>query len=124
MLNLKKLLKSFRFAFQGLRFAGKENNLRFHLLAAAAVLAVSAAVRLQPWEWVAVVLSITLVISAEIANTAIERLTDLVSPTHHPLAGQVKDLAAAAVLVAAAGAVVVAIIVFLPYIQAYLARFS
>jgi diacylglycerol kinase len=51
---------------------------------------------------------------AEALNTAIERLTDLVSPEFRPLAGEVKDLAAAAVLLSALGAVAVACAVFGP----------
>ena len=52
----------------------------------------------------------------ETLNTAIEFLTDLASPEFHPIAGQVKDLAAAAVLIAALGAAVVGVIVFLPLV--------
>ena len=69
-------------------------------------------------EWLALVLAMTLVLALEAVNTAIEYLTDLVSPEYHPLAGKAKDVAAAAVLIAAIGAVVVGAIVFLPRIFA------
>ena len=59
-----------------------------------------------------------MVLSLEAMNTAIEYLTDLVSPGIHPLAGKAKDVAAAAVLIAAIGAIVVAGIIFLPRIFA------
>jgi diacylglycerol kinase (ATP) len=49
-------------------------------------------------------------------NTALERLTDLVSPGFHPLAGMAKDIAAGAVLLAAVGAVLVGVILFGPRI--------
>lgn len=65
-------------------------------------------------EWVALVLCIALVFAMEAVNTALEYLTDLVSPGFHPLAGKAKDAAAAAVLLAAAGAVVVGLVIFLP----------
>ena len=63
-------------------------------------------------------LCIELLISMEAINTALEYLTDLVSPEYHPLAGKVKDVAAAAVLVAALGAATVGLIVFGPKLLA------
>ena len=88
-------------------------NVRIHL--AIAVLAVLAGfwLGLSRLEWVAVVLCIALVPALEAVNTALEFLTDLVSPEIHPLAGKAKDVAAAAVLLAAIGGAAVGLIVFL-----------
>ena len=63
-----------------------------------------------------VVLCFGLVLAAEGFNTAIERLVDLVSPDYHPIAGDVKDVAAGAVLICAIAAAIVGMIVFIPYI--------
>ena len=52
-------------------------------------------------------------------NTAIEKLVDLVSPQQHPVAGQVKDIAAGAVLVCAATAAIIGLIVFIPYLTRF-----
>lgn len=71
-------------------------------------------------EWTAIVICIGLVIAAELFNSAIERLVDLVSPQRHPVAGQVKDIAAGAVLVCALAAIVVGLIVFIPYLTRFL----
>ena len=71
---------------------------------------------ITPGEWTAICLCIGLVVSAELFNTAIERLVDLVSPQRHPLAGQVKDIAAGAVLVCALAAIAVGLIIFVPYL--------
>ena len=60
------------------------------------------------------VLAITAVWVAEGLNTALERLTDLVSPGFHPLAGKAKDIAAGAVLITVIGAVSIGIIIFGP----------
>ena len=57
-----------------------------------------------------------MVLAAEGFNTAIERLVDLVSPDYHPIAGDVKDIAAGAVLICAIAAAIIGIIVFLPYL--------
>lgn len=58
------------------------------------------------------------VIAAELFNSSLERLVDLVSPQYHPLAGQVKDIAAGAVLVCAIAAALIGIILFYPYLKA------
>ena len=65
-------------------------------------------------EWIAVSLSIGIVLGAEGFNTALESLADAVHPEQHPLVGRAKDAAAGAVLLAAIAAIVVGILVFLP----------
>lgn len=67
--------------------------------------------RLPLFAWGLLAGAIALVLVAELLNTAIEALVDLVSPGDHPLAKQAKDVAAAAVLVAAAGAVAIGLLV-------------
>jgi diacylglycerol kinase (ATP) len=62
-----------------------------------------------------VVMCIGTVIAAELFNTAIEKLVDLVSPERHPVAGQVKDIAAGAVLICAVAAAIIGLIIFIPY---------
>ena len=70
-------------------------------------------------EWMIIILCIGVVIAAELFNTAIEKLVDLVSPQQHPVAGQVKDIAAGAVLVCAATAAIIGLIVFIPYLTRF-----
>lgn len=89
-------------------------NARFHLVAAVVVTAAGFLLEISRLEWLAVVLCMALVLALEAVNTALEYLTDLVSPEYHPLAGKAKDAAAGAVLVAAIGAAVVGGVVFLP----------
>ena len=85
--DFKKQLRSFGYAWQGTRT-----------------------------EWTVVILCFGVVIAAELFNTAIERLVDLVSPERHPVAGQVKDIAAGAVLVCAVAAAIIGLIIFIPYL--------
>ncbi len=61
-----------------------------------------------------------LVIAAELCNTAIEWVVDLVSPEKHPLAGAAKDVAAGAVIILAIAAAIVGLIIFSPYLMTYL----
>ena len=115
--SLRKRLQSFGYAWKGMkRFIGQEHNAWIHLTAATLVVSGGLFFDITRGEWIAVILAIGLVIAAEAINTAIERLVDLVSPQQHPIAGEVKDIAAAAVLICAATAAMVGFIVFAPYI--------
>lgn len=115
--DFKKQLRSFGFAWQGIKSCiGKEQNLSFHLLASAVVVVAGFLLGITRVEWLIIILCIGVVIAAELFNTAIERLVDLVSPERHPIAGQVKDIAAGAVLVCAAAAAIIGLIIFVPYL--------
>lgn len=116
---LKQRWQSFGYAFQGIATLFRtQAHAWIHLLATLLVIALAYFFGVKPWEWVVLVLCITLVLAAEALNTAIEFLTDLVSPDYHPLAAKAKDTAAAAVLICALGAVIVGIFIFAPYFQA------
>lgn len=117
--NFKKQLKSFTYAWKGiLTCAGHEQNITFHLVAATVVVVAGFFFNITHTEWMVVMLCIGTVITAELFNSAIERLVDLVSPEWQKIAGEVKDIAAGAVLVTAITAAIVGLIVFLPYVIA------
>lgn len=112
-----KELRSFYYALRGIVHGVKrESHMRFHLVAATAVVCAGAGLGISRLEWCLVVMCIGSVIGAELVNTAIERLTDLASPHRHPLAGQAKDVAAGAVLVISIAAAMVGGLIFIPYI--------
>lgn len=115
----KRNIKSFRYAFNGLYdlFSNQPNAL-IHLFVMGVVVVAGFFFSISMLEWCAVSLAIAIVLAAEAFNTALEYLTDLVSPGFHPLAGRTKDVAAAGVLIAAFGASAVGMIVFLPKILA------
>ena len=116
---MKKLINSFKYAFQGLNYATRTQlNFRIHLFATVAAASLGWYLHLSTNEWLWIALSVTLVLVAELLNTAIEILTDLVSPGYHDKAGHVKDVAAAAVTIAAVFALVTGLIIFLPKIIA------
>lgn len=119
--DFKKQLRSFGYAWKGIRCCvGKEQNLSFHLIATVLTGIAGWRLGITRTEWAIVLLCIGMVIAAELFNTAIEKLVDLVSPGRHPLAGQVKDIAAGAVLVCAATAAMVGLIIFVPYLTRFL----
>lgn len=112
---LKKLLWSFRYAFAGLILVIKsEQNMRIHCLGTVVAVCLGLFFRISSLEWIAVILSIGLVISAEIFNTAIEILADRVTMLDDELIRRAKDAGAAGVMVMAFATLVVGAIVFLP----------
>ena len=114
---LKERITSFKYAITGIREVLKsEANLKIHLVATALTLCAGAYFGISKTEWSLTILCIVVVLSAETFNTAIENLTDLVSPDFHPLAKKAKDAAAGAVLWVAIGAFLVGLIIFLPKI--------
>ena len=105
--------KSFLFAIQGFRTAvTTERNIKVMLAAGALAVAAGLVVGLDPLSWAVVLLCCAVVIMAELFNTAVETVVDLVSPEFHPLAGRAKDIAAAAVWFLSAVVAVVGLIVF------------
>ncbi len=118
------LARSFGDALWGLwHVVRSERNARIHLAAAVAALVAAAALHLRREEVAAVVFAIVVVFWAEIANSMLERLLDLVHPEHSEQVRLIKDVGAGAVLVAAVGAVAIGVLVFGPHL-AQLARLA
>lgn len=117
MNELEKRIKSFGYAFKGIAsLIRKEHNAWIHCTAIVLVTLAGFHFSITPTEWCMVVLCFGLVLAAEGFNTAIERLVDLVSPDYHPIAGDVKDVAAGAVLICAIASAIVGLIIFIPYL--------
>jgi diacylglycerol kinase (ATP) len=115
---MKKLIRSFGYAFKGISYAAATQlNFRIHLVAALLAVFMSYALHISVNEWQWIILCIALVLMAELFNTAIEFLTDLVSPGYNEKAGHVKDISAAAVVIAALFAIITGLIIFLPKLQ-------
>ena len=117
MNELKKRIKSFVYAFQGIKSLLKsEHNAWIHCTAIVVVTFAGFHFGITKTEWCIVLLCFGMVLAAEGFNTAIERLVNLVSPNFHPIAGDVKDVAAGAVLICAIFAAIIGAIIFLPYL--------
>ena len=102
MNELHKRLKSFTYAWKGVcSFLSKEHNAWIHCAAIIAVTIAGIRFEITRTEWLVILLCFAMVLAAEAFNTAIERLVNLVSPDYHPIAGDVKDIAAGAVLICA-----------------------
>jgi len=110
------LLKSFGYAISGItRVIKEERNIKIHLCAALIVIALAFYFHFSRNDWLVLLLIITIVISLELVNSAVEAVVDLASPEIHPLAKKAKDVAAGAVLVAAIISVIIGFLLFFPY---------
>lgn len=89
-----------------------ERNMKIHIAAALIVFIAAALLQLDRIRWLFLLLAVSVVFIAELVNTAVEAIIDLISPDEHELARVAKDTAAGAALVAAAFAVVIGILVF------------
>lgn len=112
--SISKRLKSFVFAFNGLRILfNEEHNARIHLFAALVVIMAGLIFKLNSYEWMAIIFSIGLVFTTEIINTAIENIADFLTTEKNDKIKTIKDLSAAAVLVSTLMAVGIGVLVFL-----------
>lgn len=108
---------SFQHAFDGFLHVIREHpNFRFHLLATVCVALLGVYLRINAIEWLILVFTVNMVLVAEMINTAIESMVDLITLEHRQDAKIAKDVSAAMVLVSAVFAVVVGIFIFLPKI--------
>lgn len=110
----KKLINSFKYAIEGFISSFKtERNMKIHILAMIVVIILGIYLKLNMVEWCFITFSIALVIGAELFNTAIETIVDMVSPEKNPQAKLAKDISAAAVLILSIGAAITGTIIFI-----------
>ena len=104
-------------ALAGLRYALKtQANARVHLVATILVVSLGAGLEISALEWAAILAALALVWMAELLNTAIEILCDIVSLERLETIKRAKDVAAAAVLVSAVAAAGIGAAIFLPHL--------
>lgn len=109
----------FRFALRGVAHTFQtENNFRIMCAFFAAVVAAGLFFGLTATEWAAVLVCCGATMAAELLNTAVEAVVDLVSPTYHARAAKAKDAASGASFTIALFSAAVGLIVFIPYIAA------
>ena len=110
-------IKSFSYAFNGLKILlREEHNSWIHIAAAICAVVAGFILKISFVEWIAIIICIVLVFALELINSAIENIADVVSPQKNEMIKKAKDLSAAAVLFAATGAAVIGLIIFIPKI--------
>src|SRR5260370_31842243 len=116
-------IRSLKCAFKGIRvMIASQHNAWIHAAATIVVVAAGFYFHLPKAERCWIILAIISVWTAEALNTAFEFLTDVASPSFHPLAEKAKDVAAGAVLIAAIGSVLLGMLIFGPYLLAEINR--
>jgi undecaprenol kinase len=117
---MRKFFKAFIYASAGIVHGLKtERNIKFHLVAAALVIAAGLFFNLSLTEWFIVLVLIGGMLSLELMNAAIERVVDLITEEYLPLARQAKDLAAGAVFVFAIVSAIIGLLLFVPKMLHY-----
>jgi diacylglycerol kinase (ATP) len=112
---MRKFIRGFGYALNGIWHAtATQLNFRVHLVAAIIAVYAGYALHISKDEWLWIILCIAMVLVAELFNTALEFLTDLVSPDYNKKAGLAKDMGAGAVLITAICALVIGLIIFVP----------
>ena len=112
---MKKLLKSFSYAWQGIVFTFKtQQNFRIEIVLASAVTIAAIVFKVSSIEWIIICINIFLVLSLELINTALENTCNLYTTQINPTIKIIKDTAAASVLLVAFGSFICAAIIFLP----------
>ena len=115
--SIRRRLSSFRYAFHGVfQAVQSQHNMWIHIFAAIVVIVAALFFDIGFTEWLFVIFAIGFVFGAELFNSAIETLVDLVSPGENQKAGMIKDIAAGAVLIAAITAAVIGMMIFVPRI--------
>lgn len=117
MFFFRKMSKSFAVAVFGIRHASSERNVRIHLFVAIAVMLLGLYVNLAIWEWCVIWLAMGMVLGAELLNTAIEELSDVVRDQNKldRMATKLpRDISAGAVLLVSFSSAVVGLLIFIP----------
>jgi diacylglycerol kinase len=118
---MQKFSRSVLYACKGIAYCmQKERNFKIQLVCAVAAAAAGLFFKISGTEWLALLLCIALVLSLEMANTAIERLCDHVQAEHHINIRVIKDVAAGAVLLSAAITLICGCIIFIPKIISFI----
>lgn len=115
--GFKRFIKSFGYSIDGLKYAYKyEQSMLIHVIATIAVITVNLLLKVTGIEWLITLLAIGMVLSAELINTAIEAVVDLVTLEIHPLAKIAKDCGSSATFVLALMAAAIGLVVYIPYL--------
>lgn len=114
----RQWVRSANFAIEGILHAARtQRHVRYHFFSTAAVLLLSYVLGVSRIEFLIIALSVIAVLLAEMFNTAIEALVDILSPEFREKARIAKDIAAGSVLVTAFGVAVIGYVVLFPYLR-------
>lgn len=112
-MKIRKMVDSFNFAIDGLLYSvSTQRNMKIHFIIALLTLILAAVINVTRMQAIILLIVITMVIVAEMINTAIEAVVDRIGSDYHPLAAIAKNVAAGAVLITAVNAIAVGYLIF------------
>ena len=115
---MRKFVQSVNNAIEGILHAARtQRHLRLHLYVAAIILLVVYSLDVDRTDFIIISICVILVLLAEMINTAIEYVVNMLSPEYSEHARIAKDIAAGAVFITACGAVLVGYILLSPYVR-------
>ena len=115
--KLKKLINSFKYAICGIKTSFKsERNMKIHVVAMILVIIMGIILKISKFEWIICIILFSIVIGAELFNTSIEIVVDMITKEKNEMAKKAKDISAGGVLVIAIGAAIIGFIIFIPKI--------
>lgn len=114
----RNFVESTNLAMEGILYVAKsQKHMRYHLWAAGIIIIVSLLLGVTRFEFLILSFIILLVLLAEMLNTAVETIVDIVSPEYNELAKAAKDVAAGAVFLVSVGAIITGYLILFPYIK-------
>ena len=121
----KRLINSVKYASQGIRYAFKrEQNMTFQVLISIIVILIGLIIGLNRIEWILTLLLMGLVMGAELINTSIEAMLDVMKPEIDPVVKIAKDTSAAAVLLFCIMSGIIGVLIFTPNIVSYIEKIT
>ena len=114
-----KLIKSFSCGINGVGFGFDDRNMKIHGVAAVLAVFLSFYYQLSWQEWLYIIIAICMVLSAELFNSSIENMADIVRDElklSYKATQKLRDMAAGAVLIVASMAAIIGLVIFLPKI--------
>lgn len=113
---MARFVRSFSYALKGILFAIRnEKNFQIEIMAGIIAVAMALFFPLSGLERGLIIFSVALVLALELANTALERVMDILKPRIHPYARVIKDMMAGAVLLTVLAAIAIGMVIFLPH---------
>ncbi len=121
-MSLRKILKSFKYSFQGIQISNQEHNFRVMLISALVVILLGFILKISYFEWLIFILIITIVLSLEALNTALEKILDYLEPNLSDKIRIIKDSIAGAVAISIFASLIIGLMIFLPKIYIFLQK--
>lgn len=112
----KKIFRSFRNAFKGFKIQLKQFNFRLMILIAFLAIILGLLLKISYFEWLILLVIISLILALETFNTTIEMVLDYLEPNFSNKIGMIKDLAASGVVIAVFASLIIGFLIFFPKI--------